>query len=278
MPLCPVRNYTTAVPVTQWSDVTPHDPQQTANRNTADDNELLITATPIPDPILRIHTCRPKQPHTLQTYVHCPNPTTPSSTASQNHYKPNPELTQTTFKEWCKTHISATKMIQWLINRGRMADIRALVQDHTTTVNLHSDKFPVTATTPHDDAEFERHHFQEHTIHVKNPYSNTTSTSSTSTQCTIAPDEEMMATYVLLPPTQLRRMSTIRRRHVRFQQYYCHMTQIPKICHFNSQDQRAKIGAAAHHTLSTRNIRSFIQYKPRYIGADTSAKNLLRPP
>jgi len=84
-------------------------------------------------------------------------------------------------------------MIQQSINRGQMADIHALLQDHTTTVNLHSDKFPVTATTPHDDAEFERHHFQENTIHVKNPFNNTTS--STSTQRTI-PDEEMMATYI----------------------------------------------------------------------------------
>jgi len=94
-----------------------------------------------------------------------------------------------------------------------MADIRVL-QAHTIMVNLHSDKFPVTATTLHDE-EFKRHHFQQHMIHVTNPLSTTV---STSTQRAI-PDEEMLATYattLLLPPTQLQITSTTRCRHVWF--------------------------------------------------------------
>ena len=197
--------------------------------------------------------------------------------ARQTHDNSNPAHTQTSFAAWCQKHVSITKMLHRLINRRRMEDIHALVQSHTTTATtLHSEKFPA-ATNPHD-AEFESHHFQEH---VTNPSSTTT---STSTKCTI-PAEEMCATYsvtllLLLPTTQLRMMSTIRRRHVRFRHYY-HMTHSPKICHITVHQfhQRAKISTVAYQAkLQTRNIRSFLQHKYPHLGPDASAKNLLRPP
>ncbi len=140
-----------------------------------------------------------------------------------------------------------------------MEDLHVLAQAQTNSANLHPG-------TPHD-AEFERHHHTLHAIHSP----------STRTDRTI-PDEETLATYAAktsLPTTQLRMMSTIHRRHVRFRQYLNH---IRKIYHFNAHPlhQRDKIRTAI--TLQTRNIWSVLQNKPQHIGIDASAKNLLRPP
>jgi len=205
----------------------------------------------------------PPQSQAPNKVVLCSNHPPATSPASQNLYNMTPVHTQTTFAEWCKKHVSSTKAIQCLTNRRRLEEIHVLVlaKSHTTSDNLPG--------TPHD-AEFKRHHFQEHMLYAS---------PSTRTKHTI-PMTDTYDAMIALTPTQLRTMNTIQRWHVCFRQYY-NRNHIPKTYHFNAHPlhQRDKIRTAIHHDIiQTRNIWSFLQNKPQHIGPETSAKNLLRPP
>ena len=163
-------------------------------------------------------------------------------------------------QETCIKHKSDPTLDQQT-QAGR--DSRTSKISHTSD-NLHG--------TPHD-AEFEKHHFQECKLYAL-------SSTGTITKHSIPTTATYDAT-IALTPTQLHTMSTIRRRHVRFCQYY-NRNHIPKTKnHFNAHPlhQRDKIRTAIHHDIiQTRNIWSFLQNKPPHIGPDPSDKNLLRPP
>jgi len=249
LPICTALHPTKAVPAPQSTDTTKLDPKHSTNRDNMASTTALLTNQPIPNQILWLYQCHLPQSQTLNKFVPCSNCPSPTSPASQNHYNPSQVHTQTMFAEWCKKHVSSTKMLQRLIKRCRMEDIHVLAQAQTNLTNLHPG-------TPHD-AEFERHHFQEHMLHA---------ICSTRTKHTI-PDEEMLATYdakISLPTTQLHIMSTICCQHVCFWQYY-NMNHIQNMYHFNAHPlhQWDKIWTATHHTtLRTRNIWSVLQNKP----------------
>jgi len=265
-PVCNASQTTKAVPLPQNTNTTKLDPKHSDNRDNMASTVVLITNQLIHDPILQLHQGLTPQSQAPNTVVPCSNHPPATSNASQNLYDMTPAHTRTTFAEWCKKHVSSTKAIQRLINRRRLEEIRVLVlaKSHTTPDNLHG--------TPHD-AEFEKHHFQEHKLYAL-------PSTGTRTKHTIPTTATYDAT-IALTPTQLHTMSTIRRRHVRFRQYY-NRNHIPKTKnHFNAHPlhQRDKIRTAIHHDIiQTRNIWSFLQNKPPHIGPDPSDKNLLRPP